>query len=323
MANLIGRLPQVRTRRPWLIAASVALVCAGAALVGIAGHQAYSKWRSGSDAGRFDVAVPPEELPNRTARSAPVSPSGKTEPDAGGTAARKDDRAGPVDAAGSAAGPVSQDAAVEDEAQPIYAGVMELASVYPANLINPKYWDDPLWAGSTPFGGPGLPDGYEFVSSRDQTVAPGEGSPAVRIIIPALALDSGVAELGVLDLGDHLQYETPDNTVGHIPGTANPGQAERGWYFGHLQSFLQGEGSVFRRLPEIAELIREDPVDVTLVTDDAEYLYRVVATEQLHQDDLYVTGASSSLITLVTCWPPSAYDRRILVHAELIAVKRA
>ena len=95
-----------------------------------------------------------------------------------------------------------------------------------------------------------------------------------------MGLDSSVAELGLVNIGDQLSYETPDNTVGHIPETANPGQMAQGWYFGHLRSVLQGEGNVFRRLPNIADLIRQDPVDVVLVTEDAEYLYRVIATEQ-------------------------------------------
>jgi sortase (surface protein transpeptidase) len=95
-----------------------------------------------------------------------------------------------------------------------------------------------------------------------------------------------------------------------------------GWYFGHLESFGTGEGSVFNNLPDVVELIRHDPVDIFIETDDAEYMYRVTATSQLHEDDLALTASSYSQVTLCTCWPPKVYDRRVLVTAELVAVKR-
>jgi LPXTG-site transpeptidase (sortase) family protein len=196
-----------------------------------------------------------------------------------------------------------------------------LVSLYPGSLINPRYWADPRWAGPEPFGAPGIPDGFTPVSSRDPVAAGAAGAQPTRIAIPAIGLDSHVSELQLLDAGDQRAYQTPDNTVGHIPGTANPGELDNGWYFGHFDSFGLGEGNVFHRLPEVASLIRNDPVDIFIQTDVAEYMYRVTSTAQVHQDDLKIERAPNSQITLVTCWPTRIYDRRILVHAELIAVK--
>ena len=304
-----------RFRQAWLTTISIGLIVVGLVLFGLVAFYLYSDARSGSDVKWFDVKAAPSDLPELLAHSAPVEPvrdstvqpAVASQPDAG--KAREDD------SVKTAVGPTEGDTPVPD--------VLDLASVYPANLTNPKYWAEPYWAGAAPFGGPSLPEGFEPVSSRDTNVAEAARSNAVRIQIPAVNLDSSVAELGLVNIEDQLSYETPDNTVGHIPDTARPGEMAQGWYFGHLRSILQGEGDVFRRLPDIADLIRQDPVDVVLVTEDAEYLYRVVATEQLHQDELAITNTPNSSIILVTCWPPNVYDRRILVHAELIAVKRA
>ena len=303
-----------RIRPAWPKTISITLIVVGLVMFALVAYYLYSGARSGSDAGRFQVEAAPSALPELLGQAAPVPAVRDSALQSAVEARSEAAESRPDDTGLSGVGPAGVDAPVVD--------VLDLASVYPANLTNPKYWVEPYWAGAAPFGGPSLPDGFEPVSSRDRNVAQVAGSNAVRIQIPAVGLDSSVAELGLVNIGDQLSYETPDNTVGHIPETANPGQMAQGWYFGHLRSVLQGEGNVFRRLPNIADLIRQDPVDVVLVTEDAEYLYRVIATEQVHQDDLTITDSPNSRIILVTCWPPNVYDRRILVHAELIAVKR-
>ena len=306
------RTPRIRPAWPKTI--SITLIVVGLVMFALVAYYLYSGARSGSDAGHFQVEAAPSALPELLGQAAPVPAVRDSTLQSAAEARSEAAESRPDDSGLSRVGPAEVDAPVVD--------VLDLASVYPANLTNPKYWVEPYWAGAAPFGGPSLPDGFEPVSSRDRNVAQVAGSNAVRIQIPAVGLDSSVAELGLVNIGDQLSYETPDNTVGHIPETANPGQMAQGWYFGHLRSVLQGEGNVFRRLPNIADLIRQDPVDVVLVTEDAEYLYRVIATEQVHQDDLTITDSPNSRIILVTCWPPNVYDRRILVHAELIAVKR-
>ena len=198
-----------------------------------------------------------------------------------------------------------------------------LVSLYPGNRINPRYWADPRWAGPEPFGAPGIPDGFTPVSSRGPVNPAASSLQPLRISIPAIGLSSSVSELQLIDLGDASAYQTPDNTVGHIPGTANPGDLDNGWYFGHLDSFGLGEGNVFHRLPEVADLIQNDPVDIFIQTDEAEYMYRVTSTRQVHQNDLRIEPSDGSQVTLVTCWPTRVYDHRILVHAELIAIKSA
>jgi LPXTG-site transpeptidase (sortase) family protein len=195
------------------------------------------------------------------------------------------------------------------------------ASLYPGDRINPRYWDDPARAGPGPFGAPGIPDGFLAVSSRDPAVAEVSTTQATRIRIPAIGLDADVAELALLDLGEQRAYQTPNNVVGHIPQTAQPGQLDTGWLFGHLESFAGGEGSIFRRLPEIRDLLLEDPVDIFFETETVDYMYRVTSTSQVPQEELELTTSGNSQVTLVTCWPPRVYDQRVLVHAELIAYR--
>jgi LPXTG-site transpeptidase (sortase) family protein len=147
--------------------------------------------------------------------------------------------------------------------------------------------------------------------------------PATRIRIPALDLDSRVAELAVVRTDDSASWETPKHVVGHIPTTANAGSGGQGWYFGHLESPIRGEGSVFRRLPEVAALLKEDPdrpVYVFLESGDRSFAYRIYNVEVVSQEELAIADSGTQDITLVTCTPRFVYDQRLLVTAALVGV---
>ncbi len=147
--------------------------------------------------------------------------------------------------------------------------------------------------------------------------------PATRIRIPALDLDSRVAELGVVRSDDSASWETPKHVVGHIPTTANAGSGGQGWYFGHLESPIKGEGSVFRRLPEVATLLKDDPdrpVYVFLESGDRSFAYRIYNVEVVSQEELAIADSGAQDITLVTCTPRFVYDQRLLVTAALVGV---
>ena len=147
--------------------------------------------------------------------------------------------------------------------------------------------------------------------------------PATRIRIPALDLDSRVAELAVVRSDDSASWETPKHVVGHIPTTANVGSGGQGWYFGHLESPIKGEGSVFRRLPEVATLLKDDPdrpVYVFLESGDRSFAYRIYNVEVVSQEELAIADSGTQDITLVTCTPRFVYDQRLLVTAALVGV---
>ncbi|MBM3944145.1 MAG: sortase [SAR202 cluster bacterium] len=200
-----------------------------------------------------------------------------------------------------------------------------LVSRYAASqtaTLNPAYWGGSLWAGPS-YETAALPDGFRPVRPSD--IAP--KAPADHIAIPAIGVDSPVRELEIMDFGDSRQYETPKHVVGHIPETANPGEAGNGWLFGHLESPIRGEGNVFQGLPRVATLLQryietgENPVYVTLSGPDGGFLYEVVETRIVHKDDLALYGSDGATITLVTCYPRFVYDQRVVVTARLVGVR--
>ena len=218
----------------------------------------------------------------------------------------------------------------EQPAQEVRVSAFLLASyapAYPGTQLHPKYWHEPLRAGTDTRQVQRLPDGFEPVSISDLGLLLKDRAPATRIRIPMIKLDSGIEDLGIVDLGDSRAYETPNQIVGHIPSTSDPGEQGNGWFFGHLESPIRGEGNVFHRLPDIPGLLEnydvtgEDPVYVTLTSDEGDYLYMVTATQVVHQDDLSLYDSDEASITLVACVPRLVYDHRILVTARLVGIR--
>ena len=194
-----------------------------------------------------------------------------------------------------------------------------------AKWMHPKYWAGPLWAGSDLLvtQAPVLPDGFRAPSPSDLVLARGQRSRAHTLLVPLINVDSSISELQTLDLGDSRSYETPNNVVGHIPSTSNPGESGSGWFFGHLESPIRGEGNVFASLPKIPDLLKAgDPVYVTLKSFDGDFLYQVTETQQVHEDDLGLFDLDESSVVLVSCVPRLVYDHRLLVTAKLIGVKK-
>ena len=201
------------------------------------------------------------------------------------------------------------------------------AAIYEGMEMHPKYWHEPLRAATDMRVAVGLPEGFEPASAHDSLRFAAPKTEARRLSIPSIGVDSDVKELAVVDLGSSRSYETPKNTIGHIPETADPGELGNGWFFGHLESPFRGEGNVFQRLPEIAVLLRqfaevgEGAVYVVVESDTGEYLYEVVATQVVHADELSLYDADGVYITLVTCVPRLDYSHRLLVTAKLVGVE--
>jgi LPXTG-site transpeptidase (sortase) family protein len=163
------------------------------------------------------------------------------------------------------------------------------------------------------------PPGFRPVTPQD-LLAYG-AAPPTRVRIPAIELDADIAGLRILDLGDARAYETPKNVVGHIPESANPGASGNVWLFGHLESPIRGEGSVFRNLPELYGVLQE-VYDVYVIIDSAEgtFLYQVSDFRKIHRSQLSLYESEQPVVTLVTCWPRFKYDERILVTASLVGI---
>ena len=187
--------------------------------------------------------------------------------------------------------------------------------------IHPKSWSDPDWL---------LPDHsdtsehnqdnfvFRLVEDSDITVELLSGIPG-KISIPILNLTAPVENLGIVEKDGREVYETPKNLVGRIPSSPNQPDSFTGWYFGHLESPLKGEGNVFHNLPEIAEhLINGNKVLISLGKPGKELVYQVTKSEVVHESDLELYDPGLENIILVTCSNRPIYDYRQLVTATLV-----
>ena len=127
-----------------------------------------------------------------------------------------------------------------------------------------------------------------------------EGSPLGRIEISAIGLEVMILE-GIED-------ETLRRAVGHIPGTALPGQLGNVAIAGHRDTF-------FRPLRSI----RQDD-EITLTTLNGTYRYRVDSTRIVEPEDVGVLDDSDdAILTLVTCYPfnfVGSAPQRFIVRAH-------
>ena|ERR1035437_2251160 len=105
-----------------------------------------------------------------------------------------------------------------------------------------------------------------------------------------------------------ISAKTLRRAVGHIPGTALPGQPGNVGISGHRDTF-------FRPLRNI----RQNDI-ITLTTLLGEYRYRVVSTRVVHPDNVAVLGpGDNEVLTLVTCYPfyfVGPAPNRFIVRAE-------
>lgn len=144
---------------------------------------------------------------------------------------------------------------------------------------------------------------------------------ATRMIVPSIGLRAAVEELEVVEEDDSRAWETPKHVVGHIPTTAKPGTSGQGWYFGHLESPISGEGNIFRRLPELAARFkRGEEFTIHLDAGNSRYVYQVYRTDVVHANEFAVSDSGFNDITLVACWPQFEYSERVLVTAALVEV---
>lgn len=234
-----------------------------------------------------------------------------------------DQATGTADVAGSYEGnATSVAAAVEPSVSlTLPASAIAARSIFPGEALRAKFWNNPQSYEPTKLAENALIKGFKPVSTN-QGATRGSLTTATRIVIPALDIDSKVNELQILNLGDSRAYETPKFAVGHIPESSNPGETGGGWFFGHLESPLRNEGSVFFKLPQIANMLRQgETVYVIVESEDGSYLYKVTGTRVVHESQMQLWPSDKSVINLVTCVPRLVYDYRLIVTAELVGVK--
>jgi sortase A len=132
----------------------------------------------------------------------------------------------------------------------------------------------------------------------ERAVTPGE--TVGRIEIPRLGV-SAMIKAGT-------DARTLQLAVGHIPGTAFPGDAGNVGLAAHRDTF-------FRRLRDI-----QSDDEIRLTTPDGSYTYRVARTDIVEPRDVWVLDPTDHpALTLVTCYPfnyVGSAPQRFIVRAE-------
>ena len=224
--------------------------------------------------------------------------------------------------------------------QPLSTGIRGASDL--GNALDPTYGDGPSESPVTglTLSQPG--SNFEFAPLRSEATGSSTGSTigaqfepvdwaelplsiggrprGERILIPAIGLDSLMVELGTRWDGPNLQWETADSAVGHHLGTPNPGELGNSVLSGHINSPFRGEGSIFRRLPEVAALLTEGrTVDIILESSGGRYLYRATSSDVLLPEQVNVFRLERTpSLTLITCVPATHYTHRFLVNAVLV-----
>ena len=79
---------------------------------------------------------------------------------------------------------------------------------------------------------------------------------------------------------------------------------------------------MFAQLPEIPSMLRRgDDVYAVVENGSEQYLYRIVESKVVPQDQLSLTDDGSPQLLMVTCVPRFVYDHRLIVRGVLEGVK--
>jgi sortase A len=123
-----------------------------------------------------------------------------------------------------------------------------------------------------------------LAASPKEPPAVATDGPIGRIEIPRLRLSVIVAE--------GVDKSTLRHAVGHIPGTALPGQPGNVALAGHRDTF-------FRRLKDLK--IKDE---IRFSTPEGDFKYEVVSLKVVEPDDVAVVASTGEdVLTMVTCYP--------------------
>ncbi len=149
-------------------------------------------------------------------------------------------------------------------------------------------------------------------SSLSTSDTPKESLPPIRLLISSADIDSLVVETGFKD----GEWPVPKFVVGHLQGTANPGEKGNMAMAGHVSSI--NSGNVFAKLDQV-----KVGDDIYVFTKAGQFLYRTSEVKIVANNDISVLDATPDpTLTLITCtgtWNPIArdYTQRLIVKAKI------
>lgn len=149
--------------------------------------------------------------------------------------------------------------------------------------------------------------GHEMLPAKvTASLRPKPGTLLGNIGIPRVGVSSVILE-GADD-------DVLDLSVGHIPGTAMPGESGNVALAGHRDTFFRG----------LRNIHKSD--DILLTTSNGNQLYEVDSTRIVSPEDVDVLNdAGRPLLTLVTCYPfhyIGSAPKRFIVQAHLVGQPR-
>ena len=169
-----------------------------------------------------------------------------------------------------------------------------------------------------PFDGaqdPTSPGGPVVSQASTDLVASLPDRPATRIVIPAIDVDAPVVVVPIRN--GTWDVEQITHEVGHLQGTASPGDSSNVVMAGHITLTAGGYGP-FRGLSQL-----ESGDEVLVYVGDQEvYVYTVDSVKTVEATDVEVAYPTTEpILTLITCvnWNPTQgrYNDRLVVVAHL------
>ena len=125
---------------------------------------------------------------------------------------------------------------------------------------------------------------------------------------------SGVIEIPKLGVSAAILEGTDDTalkyTVGHYPGTANPGEKGNYVLLGH-RNYVYGH--YFRRIDEL------NPGDEVVIKKDLEtYTYTITESFVVSPEEVWVLeDTEETMLTMITCTPVITYTDRLIVRGVI------
>ncbi len=167
--------------------------------------------------------------------------------------------------------------------------------------------------------------------SPTPTSTPYPPSPPVRIIIPALGIDSPVVSVGIelvdSDGGLVATWQTADYAAGYHEGSGLPGQPGNVVISGHNNI----KGQVFRPISALGNEDVPFPKGAFVYLVDGwgrvfayvfESMYKLreagVPIEERIRNARFMAQTSDPVLTLITCWPLNNNTHRIIVRARFV-----
>jgi sortase A len=161
------------------------------------------------------------------------------------------------------------------------------------------------------------PPVVEPPATTEEVAAPPPLPTTERIVIPKIAVDAKVVDVGVRPTGE---METAAYAAGRLLYSAQAGEPGNAVIAGHNDI----EGEVFRRLPEL-----QVGDELALFRGDAEFRYRVAGRAIVREDGAtqaqrrenarWMEPTEEPAVTLISCYPYRVDTHRIIVRAHLIA----